>query len=94
MAVSRSQQVFEIPNTHAVEPKLWQDLNNRAGAWGRLAEAFMTNEVTSSLGGNPEHDIVYVNTILPNTVPPDYADMALLGMNIRASREFANLPRG
>ena len=91
VAVSRSQQVFEIPNTHAVEPKLWQDLNSRAGAWGRLAEAFMTNEVTSSLGGNPEHDIVYINTILPNAVPPDYADMALLGMNIRASREFANL---
>ena len=43
------------------------------------------------MGGNPEHEIVYINTILPNPVPPQYDNLAILGMNIRASREFANL---
>ena len=33
----------------------------------------------------------YINTIPPNPQAANYADMAILGLNIRASREFANL---
>ena len=62
-----------------------------ADPWARLAEVFVYNEVTTTVSGNPEWELVYVNTILPNKVPPDYADLAIVGMNIRASREFANL---
>ena len=91
VTVARSRDVFNIRNTNAIEPRLWLDGDARAGDWARLAEAFTMNELQSSVGGNPEHDIVYVNTILPNAVAPDYADLALVGMNIRASREFANL---
>ena len=40
-----------------------------ADPWARLAEAFNYNEVTTTVSGNPEHEIVYINTILPNKVP-------------------------
>ena len=38
------------------------------------------------MGGNPEWEIVYINTIIPNATTPDYDDLAIIGMNIRASR--------
>ena len=68
----------------------WDD-QSMADAAARLAEAFCYGEISTTVGGNPEHEIVYINTILPNPVAANYADLAILGMNIRASREFANL---
>ena len=37
-----------------------------ADSYARLAEAFCYDEISSSVGGNPEHEIVYINTIRPN----------------------------
>jgi hypothetical protein len=68
----------------------WDD-QSMADAAARLAEVFCYGEITTTVGGNPEHEIVYVNTILPNPVAANYENLAILGMNIRASREFANL---
>ena len=74
-----------------LEPALEWDDQSMADSNARLAEAFCYGEINTSVGGNPEHEIVYINTILPNPAAANYGDLAILGMNIRASREFANL---
>jgi hypothetical protein len=74
-----------------IEPRLQIDGGSCADPFAQLAEAFVYNEISSTVGGNPEHEIVYINTILPNPDDPDYEDMAIVGMNVRASREFASL---
>ena len=58
--------------------------------WARLAEAFVYSEVTSS-ARQPEHSISYVNMISENKTTPDYANMAILGLNIRSSNEIRSL---
>lgn len=58
--------------------------------WARLAEAFVYSEVTSS-ATQPEHSISYVNMISENQITPDYANMAILGLNIRSSNEIRSL---
>ena len=61
-----------------------------ADAWARLAEGFMYNEIDTTTT-QPEHRIVYMNTVSPNKERPDYADMAIVGMNIRSSKEINSL---
>ena len=56
--------------------------------WGKLAESFVFEEVRSSAEGGPEHEVVYVNEICPNTVTPLYDNMALIGLNILSSQEW------
>jgi hypothetical protein len=56
--------------------------------WGKLAEAFVYEEVQSSASSGPEHEIVYVNEIVPNTTAPLYDNLALLGVNIMSSVEW------
>ena len=58
--------------------------------WARAAEAFFYSEITTSTS-QPEHSIVYVNTIQENPTPPTYENMALVGMNIRSSTEINRL---
>ena len=82
---------FEIPALQATEPQLRFDGTSIADSFARLAEAFTHSQITTTVGGNPEHEIVYVNTIVPNPQAANYADLAIVGVNIRASREFANL---
>ena len=83
------------PSLVCQEPDLTSELgepgNSIADQFPQLAEAFVYNEITTSVGGNPEHEVVYVNCIQPQTVPADYDNLALVGMNIRAGREFGNL---
>ena len=74
-----------------LEASLEYDASSMADPYARLAEAFNYNEATTSVGGNPEHEIVYINLVQPNTTEPLYEGLAAVGMNIRASREFANL---
>ena len=40
---------------------------------------------------NPEHEIVYVNTQTENSEAPNYANLAMVGLNIRSSREISQL---
>jgi len=56
--------------------------------YGKLAEAFVYSEIKSSADSGPEHEIVYVNEIVPNATAPLYDDLALVGINIRSSAEF------
>jgi hypothetical protein len=56
--------------------------------YGKLAEAFVYSEISSSADSGPEHSIVYVNEIVPNSTAPQYDNLALAGINIRSSAEF------
>ena len=55
--------------------------------WGKLAEAYIYDEVTSS-AQSPEHEVLYVCEIVPNATAPVYDDLALLGVNISSSVEW------
>ena len=92
--VSRSQSTFGIESFNGTKV-VGDGFNADDGiymvdAWARLAEGFMYNEVEATTT-QPEHQIVYVNTVSPNTATPDYADMAIVGMNIRSSKEINSL---
>jgi len=56
--------------------------------YAKLAELFTYSEVVSSADSGPEHEIVYVNEIVPNEVEPQYDNLALVGINIRSSTEW------
>jgi hypothetical protein len=56
--------------------------------YGKLAETFVYSEISSSADSGPEHSIVYVNEIVPNSTAPLYGNLALAGINIRSSAEF------
>jgi len=56
--------------------------------WGKLAEAFVYEEIQSSAANGPEHEVVYINEIVPNTTAPLYDNLALLGVNIMSSVEW------
>jgi hypothetical protein len=56
--------------------------------WGKLAEAFVFEEIQSSAANGPEHEVVYLNEIVPNTTAPLYDNLAILGVNIKSSVEW------
>jgi hypothetical protein len=56
--------------------------------WGKLAEAFVYEEAQSSAGSGPEHEVVYINEIVPNASAPVYDDLALVGINVMSSVEW------
>jgi len=56
--------------------------------WGKLAEAFIYEEIQSSAAAGPEHEVVYVNEIVPNSPAPAYDNLALLGINVLSSVEW------
>lgn len=75
-----------ITRTYNGLPKV--DTNTYIDDYGKLAEMFVYSEVTSSADSGPEHEIVYVNEIVPNDTAPLYDDLALVGINIRSSAEW------
>ena len=90
-AISRERRTFQMACTRdrnlGVEK---QDTRDYADDWGKLAEAFVYDEIQSS-ARTPEHELAYINIITPNTVTPTYNNLALIGMNIRSSTEFSQL---
>jgi hypothetical protein len=56
--------------------------------WGKLAESFIFEEIKSSADSGPEHEVVYVNEIVPNSPAPVYDDLALVGINVLSSVEW------
>jgi hypothetical protein len=92
--VSRNQSTFSIlslTTTNGLDPGSGFDDGTFFGdAWARLAESFYYSEITASTS-QPEHSIVYVNTIAENSSVPKYDNMALVGMNIRSSTEISSL---
>ena len=93
--VARSRDTFSIPAFDSTEVVGGGFEDDDAGfmvdAWARLAEGFIYNEVTATTT-KPEHEIVYINTITQNTTgTPNYDQLAIVGMNIRSSKEIATL---
>jgi hypothetical protein len=95
VAVDRSPGTFYMS---CLKPATGADLGNGlddgtdyADAWARVAEAFIYGEMSATAGSQPEHEVVYINTISPNPTTPNYDNLALVGMNIRASTEFSQL---
>lgn len=86
-------QVFAIAATAVTKKDLgtgFDDGNFYADAYARLAESFIYNEITASTS-QPEHQVVYINSITANTSTPNYDNMAIVGMNIRSSKEIRTL---
>lgn len=59
--------------------------------WGKAAEAFVYDQIQTTVNEGPEHEIVYINTIVENPTAPLYTNLAILGLNIRASNEWSTL---
>lgn len=89
--VPRQRDIFAINSSR-------RDPNNEIGvgftdgdsyldSWGKLAESFVYEEVQASTSA-PEHEIVYVNEIVPNVTTPEYDNLAIVGLNVRSSVEF------
>jgi hypothetical protein len=85
--------VFQINVTSVIKKDLgtgFDDGEFYADAYARLAESFIYNEITASTS-QPEHQVVYINSITTNTSTPNYDNMAIVGMNIRSSKEIRTL---
>lgn len=87
--VSRSQSTFRLQQTERAAMGLpHPDTNNNyADAWGKLAEAFVYDEIQSS-ATQPEHEIVYINEIVENAAAPLYDAIALIGANAASAYEW------
>jgi hypothetical protein len=66
----------------------YTDNQSMLDMWGKLAEAFVYDEVTTTVANGPEHEVVYVNCVTPNQVLAQYDKLAILGLNIRAALEW------
>jgi hypothetical protein len=94
LSVSRSAGSFNVaslttPNGEDLGPQ-FDDGSFYADEYARLAESFIYNEITTS-ATQPEHQVVYVNTIAENPSVPNYDNMAIVGVNIRSSTEISRL---
>ncbi len=94
LSISRSAGSFNLsslttPNGENLGPA-FDDGSFYADEFARLAESFIYNEITTS-ASQPEHQVVYVNTIAENPTPPQYDNMAIVGVNIRSSTEISRL---
>jgi hypothetical protein len=91
--VTRQQSEFQMPCTIPGAGDLgipYVDGDNIVDSWGRLSEQFIYEEFTASCNG-PEHEIVYVNVIDIPPTPPNYDNLALIGINIRSGSEATTL---
>ena len=59
-------------------------------SYAKIAEAFIYNEVTSSIT-QPEHEIVYINNVSSSAIVPQYFASAIVGLNIKSSEEVKSL---
>ena len=57
--------------------------------FARVAEFYVYDEMVTSCSTSPEHEITYVNVIQENEVIPQYDNLSLVGINIRASQEWS-----
>jgi hypothetical protein len=92
---------LSVPNTQATfrsayfenddELGIRQVDNSNVDGWAKLAEIFMYGEISTSVQSGPEHEIVYVNIFDELDEPPEYDDLATVGINLRAGPEVQEL---
>jgi len=95
-SVPRTDEQFSIATTRTIgkgipgpDTENYSDgSRNYLDTWGKLAEAFVYEEAQSSASGGPEHEVVYINEIVPNASAPVYDDLALVGINVMSSVEW------
>jgi len=78
--------VLNVDTSQPEEVELFQ-LN----AHDALNDWHKYDEEESSHDRGPEHSVVYVNEQLRNQTPPQYNDLALVGLRIRAGRDWTSL---
>ena len=66
------------------------DNDSYIDSYARISEAFIYPGV-STTASEPEHKISYVNIISKNAQTPEYDDLAIVGLNIRSSKELRSL---
>jgi hypothetical protein len=69
----------------------YSDGNALTDLWGKLAETFVYDEIQTTAGQAPEHEIAFVNLVESNASTPTYSGIAGVGMNIRAALEFQSV---
>jgi hypothetical protein len=89
--VSNSSDSFRL---HSWEPKedlgySWTDSNSMLDPWGKVAEAFVYEEVQTTVAQGPEHEVAYVNVITANATTPQYDFLAIIGGIFRAATEWS-----
>ena len=57
--------------------------------YARAAEVFVYDEINTTCSSGPEHEIAYVNVIQPNNTTPQYDNLCLVGINVKASQEWS-----
>jgi hypothetical protein len=56
--------------------------------WGKLAEAFVYEEVKSSADNGPEHEVVSINEYIDNPEIPLYDNLGIIGLSMRSGVEW------
>ena len=69
----------------------WTEATTMLDSYGRLAEKFVYDEITTTAEAGPEHEVRYVNIFTENTEVADYNDLACIGLNLIASSEATDL---
>ena len=69
----------------------WTNGNAMTDPWGKLAEAFVYDEIQTTAGQGPEHEIAYVNIIQQNATAPSYRAIAMVGLNARSALELQSV---
>jgi hypothetical protein len=88
--VTRARSTFTITTARREDIGLPRpDENSYLDAWGKLAEAYVYEEVQSSAASGPEHEIVYLNEIRENESPPQYTGISLVGVNAKSAFEWS-----
>lgn len=69
----------------------WSDGDALTDPWGKVAEAFVYDEIQTTASQGPEHEIAFVNIIQTNATAPTYEGIAGVGMNIRSALEMQSV---
>lgn len=95
---TRNPTVRKTRSMKSLEPDIdiglgWSDpeYDSMFDGYARFAEAFPYDNVQSSVGSSPEHEIKQVNFYGDLDFVPSYASLSTIGVNIAASLEFSSL---
>ena len=86
MKVTLTGRYEDLPDI--IEVKKYKRLFDIATGY---QEVYAHQEVTTSSDSNPEHSISYVNEIVSNLTKPNYGNLAMIGIKLRALNQTQSL---
>jgi hypothetical protein len=88
--VANSSDTFRIHSWEAQRDLgyNWTDSDSMLDSWGKVAEAFVYDEVQTTVAQGPEHEVAYINVITENVTVPKYDFLAIVGGVFRAATEW------